>query len=220
MDNKIYHNIAQIMSTSAATIDQLKDGWAVLDVNKENGIPPNKTSESEILHNPMMAFWLRAKLFYNHSKKLSEEGNILHFEDYAFIISDLGQSLYMLMGRHWNIEAKEKYSIKVGPPPLSTPDLLALLEKYYPKIGWNLPQSNNDLWNNLHDFILNYYQDIIKHFDFSKFQKAVELNLEHIDKFMEITRQTWIWFIEQLFEIKYDIKNVHFKEFNTKYFSL
>ncbi|GAI82636.1 unnamed protein product, partial [marine sediment metagenome] len=148
----------------------------------------------EILHNPMITFWKRAVLYYEIRERLVAEGYILRFEDYALIISDPGQSLYMLFGRHWNDEAKAKYASIEGSPKEKTPDLLALLERYYPPLGWNLPLDNEMLWNLLHDFIKNYYQDIVKHFEYKNFEKALTFDFDILSKFMETTRVTWLWF--------------------------
>ncbi len=168
----------------------------------------------------MIAFWRRAVLYYETREQLIAEGYDLRFEDYALIISDLGQSLYFLFGRHWNEEAKAKYSLKVGTSPESTPDLLALLEKYYPNIGWNLSLDNSTLWRLLHDFILNYYQDIVKHFEYKKFEIALTLNFETLSKFMEITRRTWLWFISKRFGIDNDPSHDAFKYFARSYYEI
>lgn len=170
--------------------------------------------EEPILHNPMMAFWRRAVMYFESRKTLvSSKGYILRFEDYALIISDLGQSLYMLFGRHWNDSAKHKYGRKIGTPPTETPDLLALLEKYYPPIGWDLPSENKALWDCINHFIRDYYQDLVKHFEFAKFEKALSLNLQTLSQQMEYTRLCWIWFIEKFFDLKFDKDNQGFYDF-------
>lgn len=61
-------------------------------------------------HNPFIAFWSRAKKYY--AELLTKVGSpdfSLRLDDSALIISDLGQSLYMLFGRHWNDEGRTKY---------------------------------------------------------------------------------------------------------------
>ena len=107
---------------------------------------PLQRSTTEPVHNPMLAFWYRAVFFFNAFKKLSEQGYTLLFEDFALVISDLGLSLYMLLGRHWNDKAKAEWRRTIGNLPGETPDALELLEKYFPRFGWNLPEEDAILW--------------------------------------------------------------------------
>ena len=180
-----------------------------------HNVPP--TSET-VLHNPMMAFWQRAVMYYEARKQMAHtKGYSLRFDDYALIISDLGQSLYMLFGRHWNDDAKAKYAKAVGTAPTDTPDLLSLLEKNYPPIGWNLPGEKPELWEKLYTFIREYYQDIVKHFEFNKFQKVLLMDMEKLSSFMECTRQTWIWFIEKIFKLPFDPESPEYHEFRNPF---
>jgi len=207
-------------STGSISIEELYNWFNDLQQPPPQISINNDKNENVVLHNPMMSFWLRAKFYYELYNNLKDKGHDLLFENYALIISDLGQSLYLLFGRHWTKEAKEIYKKKVGTPKQNTPDLLVLLEKCYLPIGWNLSSDNPILWKHLHDFILNYYQNIVKHFEYDKFLEALKIDFIELSKFMEITRQTWVWFIEKVFNIKYDEEDDRFKEFKKNYHSL
>ena len=211
-------SVAYLPNCSIQAEVTIADGpTAAASIGIENKI---HLENGQIIHNPMIAFWRRAVLYYETKKQQYNEGLPLRFEHYALIISDLGQSLYMLFGRHWNEKAKRIYSSMVGKPPDSTPDLLPLLVKYYPPIGWDLPSDNIALWNLLYEFILNYYQDIVKHFEYRKFEKALSLDTDKLARFMEITRKSWIWFIEKLFDLNYDTSHEAFKYFTRTYHEL
>jgi hypothetical protein len=96
--------------------------------------------------------------------------------------------------------------------------LITLLEKYYPVIKWNLPAENELLWNNLKDFIQNYYLGISRQFDLGKFEEASKLTFDDLKKIMEITRQTWVWFFEKIFNINFDDNLDEYKYFTNKYY--
>jgi len=198
------------------------EGWAVISylpfVEKEE----DDEIYLHVIHNPMIALWERAIMYYDSRENIYKQSGILKFEDYTLIISDIGQSLYMLFGRHWNKKLSEEYykRNKIGTPRSDTPDLVALLEKYYPFFGWDLPSENNALWVLLKDFIRVYYKDLVSHFDFDKFEKGVSLDFNDLTRFMEICRQTWIWFIEKVSSIKYDEKHYLFEKFTKKYCDL
>lgn len=196
-------------------------GGATSNVAVDYNQDLSEREQNIILHNPMIAFWRRAVLYFENREKLVRDDEyLLRFEDFALIISDLGQSLYMLFGRHWNDEAKKNYGQKVGTPPQETPDLLALLEKYYPPIGWDLPGTNAELWWSLRSFIYDYYQDIVKHFEYEKFKKALSLTFDTLARFMEITRKTWIWFMEKYFNLTFDPNSEAFKDFAKEFCEL
>jgi len=212
--------IVLAQGTTCASLNIPKVGYLGVDIALAGGptftaVVNNPLPISEpVLHNPMMAFWMRAVMYYEARKQLAQtKGYSLRFDDYALIISDLGQSLYMLFGRHWNDDAKARYAKAVGTTPADTPDLLALLEKHYPSIGWDLPGERPELWTSLRAFIHEYYQDIVKHFEFNKFQRVLQLDIGKLSSFMECTRQTWIWFIEKVFGILFDPGKDEFREF-------
>ena len=69
----------------------------------------------------------------------------------------------------------------------------------------------------LNKFVNNYYKDLVKHFDFEKYEKTLEINFQTLSCFMEIIRRTWIWFIEKIFGIKYEPNNIAFKDFIDSY---
>jgi hypothetical protein len=212
--------IVLAQGTTCASLSIPRLGFLGIDIALAGGptttaVVHNAEAISEpILHNPMMAFWMRAVMYYEARKQLVQaKGYTLRFDDYALIISDLGQSLYMLFGRHWNDDAKAKYAQTVGTPPVDTPDLLTLLGKHYPPIGWDLPGEKPDLWITLKDFIHKYYQDIVKHFEFNKFQQVLQIDIDKLASFMECTRQTWVWFIEKVFNTPFDPGKQEYQEF-------
>jgi hypothetical protein len=174
----------------------------------------------EFTHNPMMAFWKRAKLYYDNRADLVRQGYSLLFDDSALIISDLGQSLYMLFGRHWNMVVKEEYQRRIGTPPIKTPEVIILLEKCYTLIGWDMANEEPILFDNLRKFIVDYYQDLIKHFEYSKFQSALQIKIDDLATFMEVVRESWLWLIKKQSGKLYSIDDPLFAEFRVKYAKL
>jgi hypothetical protein len=163
----------------------------------------------------MMAFWHRAVFFFTMFKRLSEErGYIPCFEDFALVISDLGLSLYMLLGRHWNEKAKAEWKRTVGDLPDETPDALQLLEKYFPKLGWNLAEEDPSLWVRTKELLHDFYQDAVKHFDEEKFRRSQTWTFASLERCMETTRLCWIWCMKKIFAVDYDPVAEAFGDFN------
>ena len=83
-------------STGSLSIEQLSkmEDWAVVSVERSTKIYKNK-SDKELLHNPMMAFWLRAKIFFNSINKLSENG-----EQYLKVAQTLFISVVVRLNAH------------------------------------------------------------------------------------------------------------------------
>jgi hypothetical protein len=125
----------------------------------------------------------------------------------------------MLFGRHWHLQGKNSFYKRTGKkPPSGTPDLNKFIKYIYPKLGFDIKNhKQGTLHYMLDDFNRNYYNNIIKHFDFDKFKSALEIDFQKVRKFMEIVRQTWIWFIETVGKIKFDPENDVYKEFLNEY---
>ena len=176
---------------------------------------PTYGSTSERVQNPMIAFWYRAVFFFTVLKSLSDNrGYIPCFEDFALVISDLGLSLYMLLGRHWNDKAKAEWQRQVGSIPEETPDALQLLEKYFPKLGWDLAKEDPSLWARTKELLHGFYQDVVKHFDEKKFFRSQIWTLATLERCMETARLCWIWSIKKIFAIEYDPGLEVFRDFN------
>lgn len=69
-------------------------------------------------------------------------------------------------------------------------------------------------------FDKDYYQELIKHFEEKKFTDAQTITLEKLGEFMEITRQTWIWFIQKYNNSHYDPMNPDFQYFTENFADL
>jgi hypothetical protein len=144
----------------------------------------------------MLPFWIRAVQTYETLQATRSIDFKPFFDNYALIISDLGQSLYMLIGRHWTEEVITQYLAKVPDKAhyleRHTPDIIDLFENYYPVLKIAFP---SNLFKLLKAFINDCYKDIVKHFEAKKFQKALTIDQEQLDRFMEITRLTWRWYL-------------------------
>ena len=190
----------------------MTDRIALANTTGSPSIAKGSTDEAPgHMHNPMIAFWKRAVREYD---ALQGEPK---FEDSALIISDLGQSLYMLFGRHWTKDARQRYideksdtdpkwvrdlRKKIERNPNDTPDLTSLVGTIYPRLGYDLPGTDKRLWDLLKCFIDHYYKDLVKHFQYSKFEAALGIKRDDLSRFMEITRLTWRWFMDEVFEHK------------------
>jgi len=141
------------------------------------------------------------------------DGKAISQEDIMLIISDLGQSLYTLFGRHWIGKTKKQYQKMIGTPPKKTPDLMKLLKDFYPKIGWDIRNEGTGLWDELQDFVENVYKDLIKHFNSAKFIRISQISWEDLTKYMNIVRRTWIWFIEAYTNTTYSTDNSYYSFF-------
>ncbi len=156
-------------------------------------------SEQARIHNPHIAFWRRSVWYYAVLERAIQEADYRPFiEDYALIISDLGMCLTILFGRNWTKNLKEQYEHKTGKTLKKTPRLIPLLRDFYPKANedWDI-KKEKPLYKALTDFIGKFYNDIVKHFEAEKFEKALEIDLNRLTHFMEITRQAWFWLMKK-----------------------
>ena len=147
--------------------------------------------------------------------------DIIFFDDSALIISDLGQSLSMLLGRHWKTKSKSKYA-ELNPSELlkdRTPKLTKLITRFLVPSGFNLPVQHGQLWIELKELI-RVYNDIVKHFEYRKLDEAARITFEGLSRFMEVTRQTWIWFTRIHSKIDYDPEHDAFKPFKRSFCDL
>jgi hypothetical protein len=214
--------------TTVATCVQTSDKsceadiWVSPGATKTVTLATSSDPEDEtvsIVHNPMMAFWKRAKLFYGNRVDAAQKGYPLLFDDCALIISDLGQSLSMLYGRHWN-SIKEPYKRMVGTPPTLTPDILWLIEDGFPLAGWKMASEDPILSRNLQRFMDVYYKDLIKHFEYDKFLTGLQITIADLSTFMEIARESWIWLVQKVFKKPYSPTDTDFCEFHSIYAQL
>jgi hypothetical protein len=179
---------------------------------------PDHALDSVRLHNPMLAFWDRAILYFTNvfTEENIRSGSI-RFEHYALIISDLGQSLAMLLGRHWNDKAKDAHRKVHGTEPRAdTPDIRDMITKRLPNLGLDLPDEDADLWHRLDDFVDKRYNDLIKHFSEDKFRRCVSLTPGDLVEDINTVRRVWIWFISRTLGVPYDPKNPAFAPFATR----
>ena len=211
--------------TTAATCVQTLDKTCEADIWVLHGATTTVTLSTEtasedetvsLVHNPMMAFWKRAKLYYGNRVDATEKGYLLLFDDCALIISDLGQSLSMLFGRHWNT-IKEAFNTMVGTPPALTPDISYLIDKCFPLAGWKMASGEPILYRNLKRFIDVYYKDLIKHFEYDKFLKGLQITMTDLSTFMEVGRESWIWLVQKVFKKPYSPQDNDFNEFHPVY---
>jgi hypothetical protein len=151
----------------------LTDYFRALSESVQAKAPAGQTEEP--VHNPMMAFWSRAVLYFGVLEQwVTAHGYRPRVEDYALIICDLGHSLSTLVGRHWNEEAKTRFEVARGTPPTRTPELLNLLAGKVPGYDVNMPEDREGktIWPDLEDFLKNYFDDIVTHFEEAKYGSA------------------------------------------------
>jgi hypothetical protein len=148
---------------------------------------------------------------------VSDRTELRTFDRIAPIISDLGQSLYMLFGRNWETELKAKWrQLKGSFPPSSwnTPTPIQLIEKYLPEVvGWNLAQEQEDLYNDLKSFLTDVYDNLVKHLEEELLPDALRITYDDLKGYMETVRRTWVWFIEKHEGLRFDKELPAFADF-------
>ena len=148
--------------------------------------------------NTQLDAWIDAK-----SKYYDLLNRDYNWGDFKLIISKLGDSLTDLFGINYNDNSNY------------TPPLLAYINKIFPnEFGWNLEKDNPQLYL---DFLKldNFHKDKCKHYDINKVPELEKLHLDDLKRFMETTRQVWLWFFNKKFGRIIPVELL--KEFGEKY---
>jgi len=150
-----------------------------------SGVSINNSSSSDsgqgssVKSNTQLMYWRRAKQQYMTTIRNNPNPSL---DDRVFIVNNLGHSLLHLFGQNYR-----------GSASGYTPPLLNFVDSSHYNCGYSLESEDSLLFSHLQD-LNDYFNDISKHLDQSKHEKALSLTKSKIEEFMETTKRVWIWY--------------------------
>ncbi|MBN2531847.1 MAG: hypothetical protein JXB88_03090 [Spirochaetales bacterium] len=161
----------KVASATTAVTNIKNQNWAVL--NNEDQIDQPFT-------NIQLAFWIDAKTKYFSLIKKTDYPDL---SDMILIVIALGNSLTFLFAVNFEKINDSK-----------TPELFDMIKK------WGLHNARPDYFRDFEELFV-FYRNLLKHPDRKKLDEIASiLTKEKLKRFMQITRNIWIWFIKKYHE--------------------